>query len=102
MIIINTSEVLADLIPEVCHSLDPDAPFYDELPLDVRKYFRALIMQAFFMAVQKDLHCDHDWLARIRRDRALMAVSNRRWVDVDLMDTDGTFVLLIEECEHDY
>ncbi|QTH80340.1 hypothetical protein PA10_00140 [Pseudomonas phage pPa_SNUABM_DT01] len=97
MIIINTSEVIADLIPEVCHHLDPDAPFYDELPLDVRKYFKALILKAFNAAKQEDLYCNVNWLLRIQCDRSFIAVADRRWVDVEVVDSDGTFVLLIEE-----
>lgn len=97
MIVINTSEVLADLLPEVCYSLDPDMPFDDVLPATVRRYVRDLILHAFFHALREDLRHHGEWLARIRQDRFLSAVSHRRWVDVEVVDTEGTFVLIIEE-----
>ncbi|MNI90872.1 hypothetical protein D3C73_1484530 [compost metagenome] len=54
-------------------------------------------MQAFFHVVRDDLHYNGEWIARIRRDQFLSAISERRWVDVEVVDTDGTFVLIIEE-----
>ncbi len=97
MILINTSEVLADLLPEVCYSLDPDTPFYDELTLEVRRYVKGLILHAFYHAIREDLKIHAEWLARIRQDQFLSSLSSRRWIDVEIVDTEGTFVLIIEE-----
>lgn len=102
MIVINTSEVLADLLPEVRYSLDPDMPHDDELPAAVRRYVRDLILHAFFIALREDLRQHGEWLARIRQDRSFSSVSHRQWVDVEVVDTEGTFVLLIEEPMHDH
>lgn len=102
MIVINTSEVLADLLPEVCYSLDPDLPPDEELPAAVRRYVRDLILHAFFIALREDLKHHGEWLARIRQDRSFSTLSHRRWVDVEVVDTEGTFVLLIEEYPHDH
>ena len=103
MILINTSEILADLLPEVCYSLDPDTPLYDdELPQAVRHYVKDLILHAFFHTVKRDTFYHGEWVTRLRQDRFLSAVSDRRWVDVDVVDATGTFVLLIEELDYDY
>lgn len=102
MIVINTSEVLADLLPEVCYSIDPDVPLDDELPVRIRRYMKDLILHAFFHVLKDDLRHQGEWLARIRQDRFLSAVSHHRWVDVEVVDTEGTLVLIIEEHTHDY
>jgi len=103
MILINTSEVLADLLPEVCYSLDPDTPLFDdELPQAVRQYVKDLILHAFFHTVNRDAMHRGEWVMRLRQDRFLSAVSDRRWVDVDVVDATGTFVLLIEELDNDH
>ncbi|MNB61007.1 hypothetical protein D3C87_967140 [compost metagenome] len=102
MIVINTSATLADLLPEVRYSLDPDLPDDEELPAAIRRYMRDLILHAFFYAIREDLKHQVEWLSRIRQDRSLSAISHRRWVDVEVVDTEGTFVLLIEEQEHDH
>jgi len=97
MILINTSEALADLLPEVLHVHDPDTPCIGELPLAVRRCVRDLILRAFFHTLSDEYYFDKDWLTRIRRDRALSMLSDRTWVDVEVVDTDGTFILIIEE-----
>lgn len=102
MIVINTSEVLADLLPEVRYSLDPDMPHDDELPAAVRRYVRGLILHAFFIALRDDLRHHREWLARIRQDRSFNSVSDLQWIDVEVVDTEGTFVLIIEEHPNDH
>lgn len=102
MIVISTSDALAELLPEVCYSLDPDMPHDDELPATVRRYVKDLILHAFYHALRDDLRQHADWLARIRQDQFLSAVSHRRWVDIEVVDTDGTLVLIFEEHENDH
>jgi hypothetical protein len=97
MIVINTSDAIADLLPEVYYALDPDTPCIGELPATVRQCVRALIMRAFFHVLTEEFLHDPDWLARLRRDRFLSSLADRVWIDVDVVDTDGTYILTFEE-----
>ncbi len=97
MILINTSDTIAELLPEVSYALDPDTPCYGELPETVRQCFRALIMRAFFHVLTEEFLHDPTWLTRLRRDRFLSSLSDRVWIDIDVVDTDGTYILTFEE-----
>lgn len=98
MRIINTSAAIADLLPEVCYALDPDGCFDLEftLPIDVRRYIKNLIMAAFSLKQMEEVE-NLEWLLRIRTDPSFVMVSGFRWVDLDVIDAEGTFVLIIEE-----
>lgn len=98
MRIINTSATLAELLPEVCTVLDPDG-YYDlevVIPLDVRRYIKNLILAAFWKKQMEDV-LNQEWLAMIRKDQFFRAVEDFRWIDLDVIDTEGTYVLIIEE-----
>jgi len=97
MILIGISEVIAELLPEVCHSIDPDIPPSSDLPLEVRKYLRALLMRAFHRALSEEFAFDMRWVLQVKQDGLLTQLSDRRWIDVEVMDTDGTFILTFED-----
>jgi len=97
MILINTSEVIASLLPEVYHTLDPDTPCTGDLTLTVQRYIKHLILQAFFHRVVGEFYFEEEWLVRLRRDRSLIHLSDRNWIDVEVVDQDGTYILIIEE-----
>jgi len=97
MILINTSEELAALLPEVYYALDPDTPFAGEVPVTVRRCVRDLLLRAFFHALTEEYLYDGEWLTRIRRDRFLSSLAGRTWIDVEVVDTDGTYILTLEE-----
>lgn len=97
MRIISTSAAIAELLPEVFYALDPDAPLdTEELPRSLRRYINNLIMAAFFYRSVDDIF-DSDWLTKIRRDPSFLMVSRFRWVELDVIDTEGTYILIIEE-----
>lgn len=97
MRIISTSAAIAELLPEVFYALDPDVPLdNEELPRSLRRYINNLIMAAFFYRSVDDIF-DNDWLTKIRRDPSFLMVSRFRWVELDVIDTEGTYILIIEE-----
>jgi hypothetical protein len=60
-------------------------------------------MRAFFHALTEEYLHDPAWLIRLRRDRFLSSLADRVWIDVDVVDTDGTYILTFEEgYTHDY
>lgn len=98
MIIINTSEVISDLLPEVCHAFDPDLPYFEVgLSRMIQQHFRDMIMHAFYQSLCPDQYYDSDWLARLKTDRFLSALDEKRWIDIQIVDIDGTYVLIFEE-----
>lgn len=96
--IINTSVVIADLLPEVCHSFDPDMPYMEVGLSDmVRKHLRDMVLHAFFHRLSPDQCYASDWLQRLRTDRFLNEVATKRWVDIEIVDTEGTYVIIFED-----
>lgn len=98
-VIIQESQVLAELIPEVHYHMDSDAPVTDELLTCVSKYLSKLILMAFHHLVTEvgDDHCDPDWLKRIRNDPALVMLSALHWSEVHILDNEGTIVIITRE-----
>lgn len=102
MIVIATSETLADLLPEICYVIDPDLPYSDDLPQLVRSFVRRLILHAFYVAIREDLQHHVEWLSRIRHDSTLAGLIQSRSFDVEVVDADGTYTLLLEDPRDDY
>lgn len=98
-VIIQESQVLAELIPEVHYHMDSDAPASDELLSCVSKYMSKLILMAFHHLVTEigDDQCDPDWLKRIRNDPALVMLSSVPWLEVHILDNEGTIVIITRE-----
>lgn len=97
MIIINTSSTLAELLPEIHHSFDPDLPMVsDDLSVMFKKYVRDIILHAIFVAVARDRYYESRWLESIRNDRFLRD-HGPRIMDVELIDGEGTYILIFEE-----
>ena len=99
MRIISISAAVAELLPEVLYAIDPDVPLDSvELPRALRRYISNLNMAAFFRR-QMEEFVEQEWLNKIRNDPSFLAMCNPRfgWVDLDVIDTEGTFVLIIEE-----
>lgn len=97
MIIINHSAIIAELLPEITYSLDPDVPVEDELSLEAKKFIKALLMRAFHRCLSEEYSFDMRWLLRIRQDVHLSHLSDRVWLDVEVMDTEGTYLLIFED-----
>lgn len=97
MIIINHSAIIAELLPEITHSLDPDTPVEDTLPLEAKKFFKALLMRAFHLSLSDEYMFDLRWVLRIRQDVHLSHLSDRIWLDIEVMDTEGTYLLIFED-----
>jgi hypothetical protein len=98
MIVINTSQVIAELLPEVYFAFDPDVPFEEtDLPRMMRRHLRDMIMHAFYHVLNNDQYYDNDWLVLLRTDRFLSNVQEKRWIDIEVIDTEGTYILIFEE-----
>ncbi|MNP89031.1 hypothetical protein D3C85_14270 [compost metagenome] len=99
MRIISASTTIAELLPEVFYALDPDVPLDTmELPRSLRRYISNLIMAAFFFRGMEE-NAEQEWVNKIRNDPAFRIVYGAKyaWVDLDVIDTEGTFILIIEE-----
>lgn len=99
MRIINISTTIAELLPEVFYAIDPDVPLDSvELPRALRLYIVNLIEAAFFRRQMEEL-VEQEWLNKIRNDPSFRVICNPmvHWVSIDVIDTEGTFVLIIEE-----
>ncbi|MCY1278093.1 hypothetical protein D9M68_20070 [compost metagenome] len=98
MIVINTSQAIAELLPEVYFAFDPDVPFMEmDLSKMMRKHMRDMIMHAFYHALNNDQFYENEWLVMLRRDRFLDSFSDKRWIDIEVIDTEGTYILIFEE-----
>jgi hypothetical protein len=98
MIIINTSPVIAELLPEIYFAFDPDLPYLEmDLPRMMRKHMRDLIMHAFYHAITTDQFYENEWLTLLRSDRFLDSFSDKRWIDIEVIDTEGNYILIFEE-----
>lgn len=97
MIVINTSDILAEILPEVWYTLDPDLPHEHEIPPIIARYLKDLVFRAFLKSVGEDLFHNEDWLIRLRQDRLLKSLAAFKWIDVRVIDHDGTIVLMLEE-----
>lgn len=97
MIIINNSSTLAELLPEIHHTYDPDLPIVADIPVRFRTYLRDILMLAFYFNSRQERHYENHWLEQLRQDQFLMAFSEKRWIDIDVVDVDGTYILIFEE-----
>lgn len=97
MIVINTSDILAEILPEVWYTLDPDLPHEHEIPPIIARYLKDLLYRAFLKSVRDDLFYNEEWLFRLRQDRLLKSLATFKWLDAKVIDHDGTIVLMIEE-----
>lgn len=99
-VIIQESQVLAELIPEVNYYMDSDAPASDELLSSVSKYLSKLVLKAFHQ-LSVEMGCsegfDPDWLKRIRNDPALIALAVLEWTEVHVLDSEGTIIIITRE-----
>lgn len=97
--IIQESRILADLIPEVHYYMDSDTPSSDELLSSVSKYLSKLVRQAFHQLGKEAscMHCEPDWLRRLRNDPTLIELSILTWVEVQVLDHEGTFIIVTQE-----
>jgi hypothetical protein len=94
--IIQESEVVAELIPEVHYSIlhdDLDSPLLESRTLD---YLSKLVLFSFF-AGQIKLH-DYDpvWVDRIQSDPALYPLANIAWRKVQVLDNEGTLIIFTQ------
>lgn len=98
-VIIQESQALADLIPEVHYYMDSDSPTTDELLSCVSKYLSKLVLKAFHQRPDElaFLHCEPDWLKRIRNDPALIALAVLTWSEVHVLDAEGTIIIITRE-----
>lgn len=113
-VIIHESEVLAQLIPEIHYSLDPDAPLDMDLQAPpcrrhpkaqtmFNDYLSQLIMRAFYYQERVNLDrqdFNPEWLCQLRNDPVLIQLAVVRWVDILVIDSDGTFILTTEDPSH--
>lgn len=113
-VIIHESPVLAQLIPEIHYSRDPDAPLDMDLQaMPCRRHSRKqslfndylgqLILRAFYyhdQATPDRLHYDPEWLTQLRKDPVLIQLAVVQWVDILVLDADGTFILTTEDPLH--
>lgn len=97
MIVINTSDILAEILPEVWYTLDPDLPQEHEIPPIIARYLKDLLYRAFLKTVSEDLFHNEDWLTRLRQDQLLRSLAAFKWLDVKVIDHDGTIAMMIEE-----
>ena len=97
MILIDTSDTLVDLLPEVYAHLEPDTPLDLELPLAVRSFLKTLLLRAFRQALTPEPIPDLRWVLVLKADPALQCLTFMRWSDVEVIDIHGTFLLTIEE-----
>ncbi len=97
MILINTSDVLAQLLPEVHYSLDPDLPPDHELSFIARRYLKALLLRAFRQVLTEEHTFELTWVLKLKQDPCLCELSHRPWLDVDVLDTDGTYLIILGE-----
>lgn len=98
-VIIQESSILAELIPEVHYYLDSDSPHSDELLSSVSKYLSRLVRRAFHQLSEEAgcMHCEPDWLRRLRNDPTLIELSILTWVEVQVLDAEGTFIIVTKE-----
>lgn len=98
MILINTSSVLAEILPELMFEYDPDLPFQEAaFTQAMMDRLNDLFMKAFYQKVQTPHVFDRVILDRLRTDKFLLEFSTRRWTTVKVVDTDGTYILIFEE-----
>ena len=95
--IIQESEVVADLIPEVHYSIlhdDIDSPMLEFKTLD---YLSKLVLFSFF-AGRLSLH-DYDplWVQRIQDDPALYPLAELVWRKVQVLDNEGTLIIFTQD-----
>lgn len=98
MILISTSEVIAEIIPELWYEIDPDLPLDDELPRDLRLRLGKLIFKTFRLVTTEEDFSAH-WMLRLKADHALRQLMDMNWVNIEVIDVDGTFLLKIEDDE---
>lgn len=98
-VIIQESRILADLIPEVHYYMDSDSPSTDELLACVSLYLSKLVRRAFHQLADDTslMHCEPDWLRRLRGDPTLIELSILTWVEVQVLDSEGTFIIVTKE-----
>lgn len=98
-VIIQESRILADLIPEVHYYMDSDSPISDELLSCVSMYLSKLVRRAFHQldVDASCMHCEPDWLRRLRGDPTLIELSILTWVEVQVLDSEGTFIIVTKE-----
>lgn len=98
-VIIQESRILADLIPEVHYYMDSDSPVTDELLSCVSLYLSKLVRRAFHQ-LSEEAGCaglEPDWLRRLRSDPTLIELSILTWVEVQVLDSEGTFIIVTKE-----
>lgn len=100
MIVINTSPAIASLLPELYAFSDPDVPFFDsefDLPRMMRQHLCDMIMHAFRHRINPDQFYENSWLNLLRSDRFLSDFSEKRWLSIEVIDSEGTYILIFEE-----
>jgi hypothetical protein len=99
-VILQESQSLAELIPEIHCYVDADTPLTSDLTEQLSRYIGKLVLKAFFGLHGETIEFDPEWLRRLRNDPALIQLSVVTWVEVYVVDTDGTFIITTKESEH--
>lgn len=97
--IIQESQILAEIIPEIHYYMDTDTPMSDEILATVERYVSKLVLRAFHHLVEEGSYIalEPEWMNRLRKDPALLELSILTWVEVQVLDTDGTFIIFTKE-----